>query len=253
MEKRLLAQREAWVHQIAPTNLFHNLFDLIPGTYFFAKNRRGQIMFTCAASRRLYRINKETESIGITDFDINPPDMAESYVHDDARIYATGEPVLNRVELWFDEQGMPDWFVVNKIPIRSRGGKIVGIMGFSQSYEGRARLLAPFAGISKAVAHIRKNYQMEISIKELARASGLSQRQLERKFQAAFAVSPQDFLIKTRLLAASRLLRESDESLVQIAFDCGFTDQSAFSLHFRRHFGITPRDFRGQSHLGRPK
>ncbi len=240
----LLAKRETWLREIDPTRLFHRLFDMIPGIYFFAKNRRGEIMFASQGVLDLYHVADEASIIGMTDFDLNPRDMAQSYVQDDARIYATGKPLMNRVELWFDGFGMPDWSVVNKMPIRSRTGKIVGIMGFSQRYEDRARLLQPFQGISKAVNHIRVHYQNNISIRELARLSGLSARQLERKFRSTFGVSPRQFLIKTRLLAACRALRESVKSLAEIAFDCGFGDQSSFTRHFRGYIGMTPGRFR---------
>jgi AraC-like DNA-binding protein len=36
----------------------------------------------------------------------------------------------------------------------------------------------------------------------------------------------------------------SDESLSEIALNCGFADQSHFSREFRRQFGRTPRDYR---------
>ncbi|MDD4868954.1 MAG: helix-turn-helix domain-containing protein [Kiritimatiellae bacterium] len=242
--KALLAKREAWLREIDPTHLFHRLFDVIPGVYFFAKNKQGEMMFFSQGILDLYHITDEAAVIGMTDFDLNPVDMAQSYVQDDARIYATGKPLLNRVELWFDRFGMPDWSVVNKMLIRSRTGKVIGIMGCSQSYEERAKLLQPFQGISKAVNHFRQNYHEDISIRELARLSGLSPRQLERKFRATFGVSPQQFLIKTRLLAACRALRETIKSLAEIAFDSGFGDQSAFTRHFRRHIGMTPGQFR---------
>jgi transcriptional regulator GlxA family with amidase domain len=139
---------------------------------------------------------------------------------------------------------MPDWFVVNKLPIRSRKGKIIGIMGFSQTYTGRERMLQPFDGISKVVSHLRQNYQQDIKIGELARMANLSLRQLQRRFKASFGVGPQQFLIKTRLLAACRALRETEGTLADVALACGFSDQSAFSRHFRQHFALTPSQFR---------
>jgi AraC-like DNA-binding protein len=184
--------------------------------------------------------------IGLSDFDLNPPSLAQAYVRDDARVYATGQPLLNHVELGFDEQAMPDWFVVNKMPIRSRAGKIIGIMGFSQASEQRAKLLSPFPSISKAVSHVRENYPRDIAIGDLVRLVGLSVRQLERKFKACFGIGPQQFLIKTRLLAACRRLTATDDGLAQIAYECGFTHPSAFAHQFRRHLGMTPREFRRQ-------
>jgi AraC-like DNA-binding protein len=241
-----LAKRDAWLREIDPEHLFHRLFDAIPGLYFFAKDRRGEFMFLSRNNRDRCHLGDDAAVIGLSDFDLNPADLARSYVRDDARIHATGEPLLNRVELWFDSLGIPDWFVVNKMPIRSRNGKIIGIMGFSQSYEGRAKLLRPFDGISKAVSHIRQHYHRDIPIGELAGAAALSPRQLQRKFKAAFGVGPQQFLIKTRLLAGCHALRDTQQTVAEIAYACGFTDQSAFARHFRLHIGMTPSQFRAK-------
>ena len=50
-----------------------------------------------------YGMTDDIEMLGLTDFDLNPENMAEGFVSDDERIYRTGEPILHRVELWFDE------------------------------------------------------------------------------------------------------------------------------------------------------
>lgn len=242
--RRRIAQRDAWVREIAPGSLFHALFDRLPGLHFFAKNRRGELMFASKGIRALYGLRDDAEVIGLTDFDLNPDRMAEGYVRDDARIYATGKPIAGRVELWWDPQGMPDWYVVTKLPVWSRRGRVIGVMGVSQHYEGRARLTAPWREIASAVRHIRGNFRGPLRIAELARVARLSRRQIERKFHAVLGVTPQEFLIKTRVLAACRALRETCAPLAAIAADCGFYDQSSFTEHFRRRVGQTPRAFR---------
>lgn len=240
-------KREDWLKQIDPAQHFHRLFDLIPGVRFFAKNRAGELMYLSASHREVYQIPDEEDVIGLSDFDITPPLVAEPILADDAIIYKTGKPLLNQVKLGFDSQGMPDWFIINKLPLRSRTGKIIGIMGFSQNYEGRARLLHPFHGIAQAVEHIRTHYAREITVAELAKLCSLSPRQLERRFKAAFGVGPKRFLIKTRLHAACRALRDTDSNVAEIAAACGFTDQSAFARQFRQAIGTTPREFRLRS------
>ena len=240
----LIAQRDEWVREIAPESLFHSLFDELPGLHFFAKNRRGEVMFASRSIRTLYGLSDDAEIVGLTDFDLNPDRMAEAYVKDDAQIHATGKPIIGRIELWWNSQGMPDWYVVTKVPIWSRRGRVIGVMGVSQHYEGRARSEAPWHEIASAVKLIREGFREPLSIEQLAHVAKLSKRQLERKFRAVFAVTPQEFLIKTRVLAACRTLRETDAPLAAIATDCGFYDQSSFTEHFRRRVGLTPRAFR---------
>jgi AraC-like DNA-binding protein len=200
------------------------------------------LMVMSRANREVYNIPDAAHVIGLTDFDLVPSEMAKAYVADDQMIFRTGEPLLNRVELWFDQRGVPAWFVVNKVPMRSRNGTVIGIMGFSQSYQRRAKSLEPW--VTKAVNHINEHYEKALSIAELARLAGLSPRQLQRKFKQAFGVGPHDFLIKTRLLAACRAIRETDRSLAEIGLASGFCDQSAFTRYFREHMGLTPRRYR---------
>jgi AraC-like DNA-binding protein len=241
----LLARRNQWLEQIDPSSLFYPLLDLLPGVYFFAKNREGELMLSGARNLEMYHLRDEAELIGLTDFDLNPAPMAQAYVKDDARIYATGKPLLHRVELWFDQMGTPDWFLVYKLPLRARDGTIIGIMGFSQSYEGRAKLLPPLGAVAKAVDFIRQGYEKDVSLEDLARKTGISPRQLQRRFKAVFGIGPWEFLIKTRVLAACKALEGGgNRSLAEIALACGFCDQSAFAHHFHAHVGLTPTRFR---------
>jgi len=242
--KRLVEKRDVWLRQIAPEFLFHRLFNAIPGVYFFAKNRDGEVMFVSRSMCELYRLHDEAAFIGLTDFDLNPPDMAASYVKDDEELYAGGQELFQRVELWFDAQGIPAWCLVTKMPIQSRSGETIGIMGVLQSYEDRARSLPPLHGLSRAITFVREHFCEDIDMSALARLAGFSQRQLQRKFRSFFGVSPHEFVLKTRLLSACQHLRETDQSLAEISHVCGFPDQSAFSRHFRAHIGLTPRQYR---------
>ncbi len=243
----LLAARDAWLREIDPNEHFHRLLDLLPGVHFFAKNRKGETMLVSRSILARYGMTDDVEMLGLTDFDLNPENMAEGYVSDDERIYRTGEPILHRVELWFDEQGIPDWYLVHKLPIRSRSGAIIGIMGILQSYSGREKLVQPFFEIAAPVDHIRKHFREPIAVEGLAAMAAVSVRQLERKFKAAFGMGPQEFLIKTRILEACHALRESGATLAEIATDHGFCDQSSFTQHFKKHIGQTPAQFRRSS------
>lgn len=83
-----------------------------------------------------------------------------------------------------------------------------------------------------------------MSLQSVAETCGQSLRQLQRKFQSAFGITPQEFLLKTRVLAAMRLLRETSLTISEIAIRCGFVDASSFSAHFRKRTGESPRGYR---------
>jgi AraC-like DNA-binding protein len=236
--------REQWVGELEPTGLFHRLFDHVPGVYFFAKNREGHLMFASAGLLQRYQMADEFEILGRTDFDLNPDIMAQAYVDDDRSLLAGDVAKVERIELWWDRQGMPDWFVVTKLPVVDKRGRVAGVMGMLRRPDAAERALPVFQTVAQAVEIIRREYAKPLLIGDLAAACGESVRQLQRRFRDAFGSTPQEFLIKTRILEAARLLEETTLSVAEISARCGFVDASRFTQHFRRRTGVTPKGYR---------
>ena len=62
-------------------------------------------------------LDSNEELFGKTDFDLFPPRLAEHFRRDDQVVMQTKEPMLNILELVFNSQGLPDWFLTNKYPL----------------------------------------------------------------------------------------------------------------------------------------
>lgn len=242
--KARLAKRDAWMRQIAPEDLFYPLMDLIPGVFFFAKDRDGRLMLMNRRMSEVYHVDEPAQLVGRSDFEMNPADMASSYVADDRVVMETGKPLFNRLELWFDEMGLPAWVFVNKLPLRNQNGEIIGLMGITQSYRSRVVAYGRSHPVTKAVEHIIQNYSQPLPLDELARIACVSPRQLQRVFRSVFGEGPHEFLVKARLGAACAKIRETEMTMGEISEGCGFPDQSSFTRHFREHFGFTPRRYR---------
>jgi AraC-like DNA-binding protein len=234
------AARDQFIEEIGADTPFYRLFDFLPDVSFFAKDR--YFRFVCASRPFVERfgLRNEAQVLGKDDFALFPSRLAESFRRDDEEIVRTGQPKLKIVELFFTEQGIPDWFTTNKLPIRNRAGELVGIMGTVQSYEGRRQGLEPYLQLDRAVAYIRENFRRGVSVKELSHVIHLSPRQLHRKFVDAFGVSPQAFIIKLRLQAACEALHREESQIADVATDLGFCDQSSFTQLFQKHVGLTP-------------
>ncbi len=237
-------RRESWLAELEPEGLFHRLFDRIPGVHFFAKNEAGHTMFVSRGILERYRMAEESEMLGLTDFDINPGIMARRYVEDDHAILSGTVDRIERMELWFDRQGTVDWFMVTKLPLPGRAGAVRGVMGILRRPGQAERRLPVFQTVAAAVEMIRGRQAGPLLISEVAGSCGLSLRQLQRRFQEAFGMSPQEFLLKTRITSAAKLLEETSLTVGEIAARCGFVDQSALALHFRKCTGISPTAFR---------
>lgn len=236
--------RLEWVGKLAPGYHFQRIFDNIPGLHFFAKNADGHLMFASRGLQARYSMRDESEILGRTDFDLNPSPMAQSYVDDDKQLSDGKVGVVERLELWWDGQGMPDWYVVTKLPLRDLADKFQGVMGVLRRPDESDRQLPVFQTVARAVEVMRRDYSKQISVAEIAQSCGQSVRQLQRRFKEAFDIAPQEFLMKTRMLASQHLLEETELTVSEIAEKCGFVDASSFIQHFRKRMGRTPTKFR---------
>lgn len=223
---------------------FQRLFEHLPGVYFFVKDRQSRMVCASQPFWEHLGARSEAEIVGKTDDDFFPPHAADHFKRDDQQVMTTGQPLIGRVELWYNAQRVLDWFVTNKLPVQDTRGEIIGVMGIVRSYEGQRRRMKPISLINSTVDYIREHHHERLTVEELADRAGLSPRQLHRKFHEVFGLSVQEFLIKTRIQAASDMLLHSDLSISQIAIDFGFCDQSAFTQLFRKHLGLTPHRFR---------
>lgn len=91
---------------------------------------------------------------------------------------------------------------------------------------------------------IRENYQQKLNLKSLADFCGYSYDYFRHQFQQRTGYSPQQYLIQTRMEAATELLKNTSLNCTQIALSCGFSDGAQFSSMFRKKYGVSPRNYR---------
>lgn len=83
-----------------------------------------------------------------------------------------------------------------------------------------------------------------LTLDVLANACSLSKRHFTRAFRQSTGMAPHQWLQHRRIDRAKQLLALSAISLSNIAFECGFADQSHFTKAFARVVGVTPRTWR---------
>lgn len=98
--------------------------------------------------------------------------------------------------------------------------------------------------VSETVSYIENNYSKKITIKELASIACLSERQYNRIFTSIYGISPNTHLVKVRLNKSCRFLENQDLTINYISSVCGFFDESHFVKQFKKHFTITPGEYR---------
>jgi AraC-like DNA-binding protein len=84
----------------------------------------------------------------------------------------------------------------------------------------------------------------DMKIETLARQAGISNRQLERKFQTSVGFSPKVFLRLMRFQKTLRIAQsQTVRSLTDIAYAAGYFDQSHFIREFKEFAGFSPREY----------
>lgn len=91
---------------------------------------------------------------------------------------------------------------------------------------------------------IEARLEMPLPVPVLARAAGMSCSHFTRAFTNAVRMPPHRYVMWRRLLRAQELIRDSNESLAEIALATGFSDQSHLSRYFHLNLGESPSRFR---------
>jgi AraC family transcriptional regulator len=96
----------------------------------------------------------------------------------------------------------------------------------------------------EAALWIDANAHEPIDLESTAREFGLSPFHFLRLFARVLGVTPHQYLIRSRLRRAARLLAENPRPITEVAFDVGFGDLSNFVRTFHRATTVSPRSFR---------
>jgi AraC-like DNA-binding protein len=99
----------------------------------------------------------------------------------------------------------------------------------------------------EAALWIDAHSDQPIDLENAARQAGLSSFHFLRLFAKVLGVTPHQYLVRSRLRHAARLLTDDARSITDVALDVGFADLSNFVRTFHRAAGVSPRRFRQAS------
>ncbi|MDG5816521.1 AraC family transcriptional regulator [Chitinispirillales bacterium ANBcel5] len=111
---------------------------------------------------------------------------------------------------------------------------------------GRGEKISFRMSINRAVEFIWAHYGEKMTLADLSRVACLSPSHFARLFKTETGLSPGDYILKTRLDCAKRMIRAGDYCISEIALRCGFNSSSYFSHCFRREFSQSPLQFKKQ-------
>jgi len=97
---------------------------------------------------------------------------------------------------------------------------------------------------ARILDYLGKNFHEQITLEVLSKEAGLSTFRIAHLVKEQTGKTVFQHIHQLRVQEAQRLLEQSDLSCTDIAYECGFGDQSYFIKQFRKWMGITPARYR---------
>lgn len=107
--------------------------------------------------------------------------------------------------------------------------------------------------LRNVLSYINENFRHNMTTNELAAICHMHPTHFIRAFKAKMAQTPQQYVINVRMEYAKQMLDQSDLSMLAIAEEIGFYDLAHFSRAFKRHFSMSPSEYRRTAPGTNPK
>lgn len=101
-----------------------------------------------------------------------------------------------------------------------------------------------------ARSYINFHYAERITLDDLSRHLSMNKYYLQKLFKRYMGISPNEYLIQTRLTRAKQILRTTRQPINQISMGVGINNIGHFINLFKQHEGITPSAYRQRWYLG---
>jgi AraC family transcriptional regulator len=98
--------------------------------------------------------------------------------------------------------------------------------------------------LSQVLDYFHDHLHQDIKLADLATLLNMSQFHFNHLFKQSIGTTPYQYLLQQRIERAKQWLKQSDRSIMDIAFLCGFNSHSHLTKQFRQITGITPKAYR---------
>jgi len=121
---------------------------------------------------------------------------------------------------------------LREVPKQEQGATSIGKRSYNRAI------------LERMFSFIYDNYGSSVSLEQAAEAAALSKFYFARFFKEKTGLTFHAYLSKIRITKAMEYLIETDLSIIDIAYQCGFASLSTFNRLFKQHTGIPPSNYR---------
>lgn len=220
------------------------LYDLLVDVIFCMKEPEGRYVAVNRAFVRRTGRSSKRDVVGKRAADLFIPQLAERYEEQDQAVMATGKPLRDELELIRREDGSLGWYLTTKLPVQGAGGTTSGLVTISRDLATPSDEGITMESLHRVVQLVQERLAHPLRVADLAEAADCSTASLERRMKKVFGVTATQFVLRSRVDQATRLLVATNTSLADIATGVGFYDQADFTRRFARLTNETPAQFR---------
>ena len=225
------------------------MFDCISDVVFFVKDSEGRYLAVNQTLITRCGLTKKEQILGRRVQDVYSSDLAARYALQDQEVLRSGKTIQDRLELHWLMRKQPGWCLTTKLPLRDNKGKITGLVGISRDVRNVSERAGVPASLVTALDYLERHCEHKLTPPMLAKKAGLTPSRFARIIHRIYQMTPGQLISQTRINRATELLRSSSAAISDVALDCGFSDQSAFTRAFRLATGMTPSVYRTMQRL----
>ena len=227
------------------------LFDHIADIVLFIKDRDARYVAVNQTLADRCTFGDKRALIGRKASEVFAPPLGERFEAQDLKVIAEGLSIRGRMELHLYPDASEGWCLTWKEPLIDADGAIRGLAGISRDAPALSRPGPVPAALSAALAYIDDHLDQPLRVPDLAARAGLSPFQFDQRLRALFGLSAGQYLARVRIGRACDRLRHAEAPLSELALECGYADQAAFTRQFRKSVGLTPGAYRLATARGR--
>ena len=243
LRERKKLQRDFFEAAGPNTAAFCAMVDTFPDACFYMKDLECRIMALNKRNCEVCNIRNELDVVGLRSDEVFTSNYAEQFMALDLEVQRTKKPVVNRIESRIADRS-PGFMISSVFPVKNTNGEIIGTMRLYRTITSHGTMPEWHGRLKNTVAYIQEHYTEDISLEQLAQMSGSSVSHFVRIFTKTLEMSPNRFIVTTRINAARKLLETTDKLISDIAHETGFYDQSHMTRAFKTVRNTTPGEYR---------
>ena len=144
------------------------LIDWVPD-YLWVKDTDSRFMIVNKAVALDHGLATACDMIGLTDFDLHAPEMAQRFRAVECEIMRSGKPMIDEEEYIVDAEGHGKWISSTKVPVRNDRDEVYGLIGIARDITARKKEDALREGQAQILEMIATNASLEEVLERLIR------------------------------------------------------------------------------------